>query len=104
MDGPFARRISLALDVGRILQERQHPFFAVFGKTVQIEQSIISRRWINLEISRVQYDAERRMDSQRDAIDKTMRDLQRMDGKRPDLEPFSGANLAQVGVVEQLML
>ncbi len=33
----FAGRVARTLDVGRILEQRQHAFFAIFGKCVQIE-------------------------------------------------------------------
>ena len=101
--GAFARRVALALDVGGILQQRQHSFFAILGETVQIEEAVVGRRWIDLEVAGMQHDAERRVDGERNAIDQAVRDLQRMNRERPDLEAFSGTDLAQVGVVEELV-
>ena len=100
----LAGRVAAALDVGRILQQRQHAFFAVLGEGVQIEQPVVGRRGINLEIAGVDHDAQRRVDRQRNAIHQAVRDLNGMDGERPDLEAFAGPNLAQIGVVEQTVL
>ena len=102
--GAFARRVALALDVGRILEQRQHAFFAVFGEGMQVEQPVVGGRGIDLEIAGVDDHAQRRVDRQRHAIHQAVRDLDGMDGERPDLEALAGADLAQVGVVEQAVL
>ena len=104
MHRAFAGRVALALDVGRILQERQHAFFAVLGKAVQIEQAVVGGRGIDLEIAGMQHHAERRVDGERHAIDQAVRHLQGMNRERADLEALSGTDLAQVGVVEKLVL
>ena len=99
----LARRVALALHVGRILQERQHALFAVLGEGVQVEEAVVGGRRVDLEIAGMHHDAERRVDGQRDAIDQAVRHLHRMNGERPDLEALSGTDFAQVGVVEQLV-
>ena len=70
---------------------------------MQVEETVVGGRGIDLEVAGVQHDSERRVDGERDAIDQAVRDLQRMNGERANLEALSGANLAQVGVVEQLV-
>src|ERR1700674_468115 len=61
VDRALARSVALALDVGGILQERQHSLFAVLGETVQIEEAIVGGCRIDLEVAGVQHDAERRL-------------------------------------------
>ena len=47
-DGPLAGRVSMALYVGRILQQREHAFFAVLGEGVQIEEAGCRSEWDRL--------------------------------------------------------
>ena len=103
-DRALAGRVSFALDVGGILQQRQHAFFAVFGEGVQVEKFVVGGRGIDFEIAGVDDHAQRRVNGQRNAIHQAVRDLNGMDGERPDLEALAGADLTQVGVVEQAML
>ena len=82
-DGALAGRVSLALDVGGILKQGEHALFAVLGEGVQIEKPVIGGRGIDFEIARMDHDPQRCMNRERNAIDQTVRDLNRMDGKRP---------------------
>ena len=102
--GALAGRVSLALDVGGILKQRQHAFFAVLGEGVQVEKFVVGRRGIDFEVAGVNDHAERRVDRERDAIDQAVRYLDGMDGEGSDLEALAGAHFAQVGVVEQAVL
>src|SRR5258708_6133934 len=104
MNRALTWRVTLALDVSRILQESQHSLFAVLRKTVQIKQPVVSRSRVNFEVARMQHHAKRGVDGQGDAIDQAMRYLQRMNRERPNFKPLSGTNLAQIGIIEQLML
>ena len=103
-DGALAGRVSLALDVGGILKQRQHAVLAVFGEGVQVEEFVVGGRGIDFEIAGVNDDAERRVDGERDAIDQAVRDLNGMNGEGSGLEALVGAHFAQVGVVEQAVL
>ena len=71
---------------------------------MQIEELVVGGRGIDFEIAGVNDDAERGVNGEGDAIDQAVRDLNGMDGERPDLEALVGANLAQIGVIEQAML
>ena len=86
----FARRVAAALDVGRILKQRQHAFLAVFGEGVQIEEPVVGGRGINLEVAGVDQDAERRVDGQRNAIHQAVRHLDGIDGEGPILKRSPG--------------
>src|SRR5882762_1476423 len=103
VDRTLARRVALALDVGGILQERQHPLLAVLGETVQVEEAVVGGRWIDLEVTGMQHHAERCVNGERDTIHKAVRYLQRMNGEWSNLEAFSGLDFAQIGVVEELV-
>src|SRR6266568_3735049 len=61
----LARRITLALHVGGILEQRQYALLAVLRERVQIEQSVVGGRRIDLEVPGMNQHAERRMDRQR---------------------------------------
>ena len=100
----LARRVALALDVGRVLEQRQHAGLAVLGEGVQIEQPVVGRRGIDFEIAGMNDHAQRRVDRQRHAIHQAVRHLDGMDGERPDLETLARADLAQIGIVEQSVL
>ena len=102
--GALAGRVAVALDVGGILKQRQHALFAVFGEGMQIEELVVGGRGIDFEIAGMDDDAQRRVNRERNAIDQAVRDLDRMDGERSQLEALVGAHLAQVGVVEQAVL
>src|SRR5215470_7091668 len=48
--------------------------------------------------------AQGRVDRECHAIHKTVRDMDGMNGKRPDFKALSGANLMQLDIIEQLVL
>ena len=102
--GALAGRVSLALDVGGILKQRQHALFAVFGKGVQIEELVVSGSGIDFEIAGMNDDAQRSVNGQRDAIHQAVGDPNGMDGERANLEAFAGTHFVQVGIVEQAVL
>ena len=71
---------------------------------MQIKQAIVSGCGINLEIAGMNDNAKGGMDSQRNAIHQTVRDLNWMNGEWANLEAITGTNLAQIGVVQKPML
>src|SRR5579872_1281289 len=99
-NGALTGRISLALDVGGILKQRQHALFAVFGEGVEIEKFVVGGGGIDFEIAGVNDDTERCVDGERNAINQAVRDLNRMDGEGSGFEALVGPHLTQVGVVE----
>ena len=100
----FAWRVARALDVGRILEQRQHALLAVLGEGVQIEEPVVGRRGIDLEVAGMDQHAHRRMDGQRHAVHQAMRHLDGIDGERPDLEALAGLDLVELGIIQQAML
>ena len=100
----LAGRVAFALDVGRILEQRQHAGLAVFGEGVQIEQPVVGGRGIDFEVAGMNDHAQRRVDGERHAIHQAVRDLNGIDGEGPDLETLARADLAQIGVVQQSVL
>jgi len=103
-DGALAGRVSLALDVGGILKQRQDAVFAVFGEGVQIEELVVGGRGVHFEIAGVDDYAERGVDGERDAIDQTVGHADGVDGEDSGLEALVGTHFAQVGVIEQSVL
>src|SRR6266576_219938 len=57
-------RITLALDVGRVLEQRQHSFFSIFRESVQVKQLVVRRRGIDFEVSGMKNHSQRRVDGQ----------------------------------------
>src|SRR5664280_932049 len=100
-DGSLTGRVAAPLDVGRILKQRQHILFAVLGKRVQIEKLVVGWRRVNLEITGMNNDANRRVYRERNAIYERVRDLHRVYRENADLESLSGANLVQHRVIQQ---
>ena len=80
-DGALAGGVSLALDVGGILKQREHALFAVFGEGVQVEEFVVGGRGVDFEIAGMDDDAERSVDGERHAIDQAMRYPDGMDGE-----------------------
>src|SRR5215467_13726442 len=102
--GPLAGRVTLALDIGRVLEQYEHPFFAILGERMQIEKPVVSGCGIDFEIAGVNEDPEWRMDGKRYAIDQAVGHLDGMDRERAHAKPLSCPDFTQVGVIEQLVL
>ena len=102
--GPFAGRVTAALHVGGILEERQHPFLAVFRKGMQIEEAVVGRRGVHLEIAGVDQHAERRVNGQRHAVHQAVRDLDGIDREWPDLKALARPDLIEHGIVQLTVL
>ncbi len=100
----FTRRITTPFHIGRVLKQGQYALFAVLRKSMQIEQAIVGRRWIDLEVAGVNQHPQRGMNRQRHAVHKAVRHLDGVDGERPDFERFACLNFVQFGVVEQTVL
>ena len=90
-DGALAGRVAGALDVGRVLQQRQHAALAVFGEGVQVEGLVVERREIDLEVAGVDDDADGRFNGERDAVHQRVGDADGLDGEGADGELFSRA-------------
>jgi hypothetical protein len=103
-DGALAGRVAGAVDVGRVLQERQHAALAVLGKGVQVKGLVVEWRQVDLEVAGVDDDAHGSFDGQRHAIDQRVRYVDRLDGERADGEFFLGRDFDQLDFVEQLVL
>ncbi len=97
-------RVALAFNVGRILKQRQHALFSVFGEGVQIKKMVIGGRGIDLEVAGMNDHAQRRVNRERDAIHQTVRHPNGMNGECTDLKALASTNLAQVGIFEQPVL
>src|SRR5947208_5106176 len=93
--------VAFALNVGAVLKQRKHAFFAVFGKSVKIKKPVVCGCGINFEVAGVNDHAEGRVDRQRNAIHQAVRHLNGMNSKRPYLEALAWTNLAQVRAVEE---
>ena len=102
--GALAGRVTLALNVSGILKQREHALLAIFGEGVQVEQMVVGGCGIDLEVAGMNDHAERSVNRQRNAIHQAVRHPNGMDREHARLEAFAGANLTQVGIVEQSML
>ena len=90
-DGAFAGRVAGALDIGGVLQEREHAAFAVFGEGVQVKGLVIERRKIDFEIAGVNDDADGRVDGEGNAVDQRVGNADGLDGERADCEFLASA-------------
>src|SRR3954466_2945952 len=68
---------------------------------MQVEEAVVGGRGVDLEVARMNNDADRGVNSERDAVDETVRDADRINGEWSDGEALSGFNLDQFGIVEQ---
>ena len=103
-DGALAGRVSPALDVGGILKQREHAFFAVLGEGVEVEELVVGGRGIDFEVAGMNHHPERAMDSERDTIHQTVRHLDGMDGERAQFDSLIRAQFVEVGVIQQSVL
>ncbi len=101
---PLAGRIAGAVDIGRVLQQRQHAALAVFGKSVKVESLAVGRREVDLEVARMDDHAYRRVDGQSHAVHQAVRHPNRLNRKRAKRELRARSNLDQLRLVEQLVL
>ena len=92
--------VALSLDVRRILEKREHTFFAIFGKGVEVKQFVIGGRGVNFEIARVNDHPEWRVNGEGNAIHQAVRDLNGMDLERPDLDSLVWTQSPQIGIIE----
>src|SRR6185369_10384842 len=99
----FTGRIAGTLHIRRVLEQCQHTFLAVFGEGVEVEELVVGRRRIDLEVARMNNHAQRSMDGERDTIDKGVRYLDRMDGEGADLDSIARPHLIKLSIVQQAM-
>src|SRR5689334_5012601 len=71
---------------------------------MQVKETVVRWRGIDLEVASMNYYAKRRVNGQRDTIHEAVRDLNRINGERSDRETHAGTNLAQVSIIEQVVL
>src|ERR1035441_8130466 len=76
-DRALAGCVALPLDIGGILQQKQHTFFAVLGETVQVEEAVVGGCWVDFEVAGMQHNAEGRGGGERDANDPALAGLPR---------------------------
>jgi len=103
-NGALAGCVAFALDVGGILQQREYAFLAVLRESVQIEEAVIGRRGVHLEVAGVDDHAQGRMDGQGHTIHQAVRYLDGVDTERADLDANAGFQFIQFSIVEQAML
>ena len=103
-NSPLAGRVAGAVDVGRVLQQRQHTALAVLGKRMEIERLAIRRRKIDLEVARVDHHSDRRFNCQSHAVHEAMSHADRLHREWTNGEFTLGLDLDQLGLVQQLVL
>jgi len=100
----LAGRVSLALNVGRVLKQRQHALLAVFRKGMQIEEMIIRGGGIDLEVASVDDDTEGSMNRERHTIHQTVRHADGMNGEDARFEALTGTDFTQVRIFQKPVL
>jgi len=100
---PLTRRVSFALDVGRILKQRQNSLFAIFRERVQVEHLVVRGGRVNLEVARVNQHSEGRVDGQRNTIYKTVGNVDGMNRERARLKSLACTDLVQIRIIQQPM-
>ena len=70
---------------------------------MQVEEAVVRGCGIHLEIAGVNHHTKRRVDGQRDAIHQAVRDLNGVDGERPDGKARSRPDFIEHGLFEQAM-
>ena len=71
---------------------------------MQIEETVVSGRGIDLEVAGVNQSAQRRVDGQCHAIHQAVGHMDGIDGERADLEAFARLDLVEHRIVQQPML
>jgi hypothetical protein len=99
--GTFGRSEAGALDVGGVGEERENAFVAIARERVEIEAGAVYGRLVDLEVTGVNDDAERRADGERDAVDGAMRDGNKFDLEGVNLDEATGCDFAQRGGIEE---
>ena len=96
-------RIARPVRVRRVGHQQQHAALAVVRQRVQVEQLVIGRSRVDLEIARVDHYADRRRDGQRHRADDRVRDVNKLDLERPDLQDLLRRNRMEVDLFRQIV-
>ena len=92
----LGRRHARTLHVRRVGKERQHASAAIVSQGVQVADAPVRWRGVELEIPRVNDDAERRRERERAGLNDAVGEVNHFDAKRADLERRAGVHFAQV--------
>src|SRR6266550_1606678 len=71
---------------------------------MQIKQTVVCGRGINLKVASVNHDSERSMNREGNAIHQAMSNLNGMNGKRANLKALARPDFSQLSVIQQAVL
>jgi len=93
-----------AIDVRAVGKQREHAGGAELREAVHVEVLAVDRRLIDLEIARVDDDADRRVDRERDAVGHAVRHADELDRERADGDPLARPHGDQLPSVDAVLL
>src|SRR5215471_1796023 len=102
-DGALAFGVAGTIGVGGIGEKQEHAALAVVGERVEVEELVVGGSGIDLEIARVDDDAERRGDGDRDRAHDRVRDMDELDFERPDFDGELGLDLDEIGLAFKIV-
>ena len=91
----FALGITRPVDVGRIRHQQQHAALPIIGKRMQIEQLVVGRSRVHLEVARVDDHPKRRSDRHRHRAHNRVRHPDELHHKRPEFNLLPGLHPLQ---------
>src|SRR4051794_12133473 len=103
-NGAFAFCVSGPVDIGRVRHKQQNTTPAVFGEGMQVEQLIVCRSRINLEVSGMDDDTKRGGDREGDSLNNRMRYVNELDGERSEFHLLPRLDTIESGGREQIVL
>ena len=97
-------RPSLALGVGRVTEQEQHPGVAQAAESLHVGGVAVGWRRVELEVARVDDASDRRVDGQRDRVRDRVAHGHRLDMKRTYLHRVADPDLAEVRLAQDAVL
>lgn len=102
-DHCFAHRVPLPLDVRRFAEQEFYAFPPDLRDAGQVDRLARNGRKVDLEIAAVEDTAVGRIDAQRHRARDGMVDVDKFDGKAPQLDPIAGADGVHLHLVEPML-
>src|SRR5690606_3261294 len=99
----FTLRIAGTMDVCRIAQQEQDAPLAVIGERVEIEQLVVRRRRIYLEVAGVDDHTQRSGDGQSDRANNGMRHAEKFDLEWPQFDLLPCLDHVQPRLLQQVV-
>ena len=100
----FGGRHARKLRICAVHQKRKNALCAVARKAVDVDRLVVNGRVVNLEVARVDNDADGGRDGKRDCARNGVADLDKFDFEAADLDNVAGIDALKAGVLNVMLM